>query len=54
MLVPVFNDDKDELALYKLQECFADRKIVAIDSRALVWGLGSFHCLTQQVPAGRR
>lgn len=54
VLVPVFNDDKDELALHKLQECFADRKIVAIDSRALVWGLGSFHCLTQQVPAGRR
>jgi agmatine deiminase len=53
VLVPVFNDPSDELALHKLQECFLDRKIVAVDSRALVWGLGSFHCLTQQVPAGR-
>ncbi len=53
VLVPVFNDPSDELALHKLQECFLDRKIVAVDSRALIWGLGSFHCLTQQVPAGR-
>ena len=47
------NDPHDELALHKLQECFPDRKLVAIDSRSLVWGLGSFHCLTQQVPAAR-
>jgi agmatine deiminase len=52
VLVPVFNDPADEVALFKLQECFPDRKLVAVDSRALVWGLGSFHCLTQQVPAG--
>lgn len=52
VLVPVFNDPADELALHKLQECFPDRKLVAVDSRSLVWGLGSFHCLTQQVPAG--
>ena len=48
-----FNDPNDERALHKLQECFPDRKLVAIDSRALVWGLGSFHCLTQQVPVVR-
>jgi len=53
VLVPVFNDPHDELALHKLQECFPDRKLIAIDSRSLVWGLGSFHCLTQQVPAAR-
>lgn len=53
VLVPVFNDPNDERALRKLQECFPDRTIVPIDSRAVVWGLGSFHCLTQQVPAVR-
>ncbi len=53
VLVPVFNDPADELALHKLQECFPDRKLIAVDSRSLVWGLGSFHCLTQQVPATR-
>jgi agmatine deiminase len=54
VLVPVFNDPSDEKALHKLQQCFPDRKIVAVDSRILVWGLGSFHCLTQQVPAARQ
>ena len=54
VLVPVFNDPNDEKALHKLQQCFPDRKIVAVDSRILVWGLGSFHCLTQQVPAARQ
>jgi agmatine deiminase len=53
VLVPVFNDPNDEKALHRLQECFLDRKIVAVDSSALIWGLGSFHCLTQQVPAAR-
>jgi agmatine deiminase len=53
VLVPVFDDPSDELAIHKLQECFVDRKIIPLDSRALVWGLGSFHCLTQQVPTAR-
>jgi agmatine deiminase len=53
VLVPVFNDPQDEKALHKLQQCFPDRKLIAVDSRTLVWGLGSFHCLTQQVPAAR-
>jgi agmatine deiminase len=54
VIVPVFNDPNDEQALGKLQECFPDRRIVGIDSTELVWGLGSFHCLTQQVPRGRQ
>jgi hypothetical protein len=48
------NNPNDEQALGKLQECFPDRRIVGIDSTELVWGLGSFHCLTQQVPRGRQ
>ncbi len=53
VLLPVFGDPLDELAIHKMQECFPDRKIIPINSRELVWGLGSFHCLTQQVPAIR-
>jgi agmatine deiminase len=53
VLVPVFDDPADSIAVGKLRDAFTGRRIVPIDSRALVWGLGSFHCLTQQVPAVR-
>ncbi|MFM8357942.1 MAG: agmatine deiminase family protein, partial [Verrucomicrobiota bacterium] len=26
-------------------------KVVGLDSSELIWGLGSFHCLSQQEPA---
>jgi agmatine deiminase len=33
-----------------LQRCFPDREIVGIDCTDIIWGLGAWHCLTQQVP----
>lgn len=50
VITPIFNSKHDEQALSILQECFPDRKVVGIDSTHLVWGLGSFHCLSQQQP----
>jgi agmatine deiminase len=50
ILLPCFNDPNDAVATRILQECFPDRRIAGIDCRDLVWGLGAFHCLTQQVP----
>jgi len=50
VLVPVFNDAADKLALSLLQSCFPGRKVVGIYARDLVWGLGTIHCLTQQEP----
>ena len=51
VLVPTFADPADEIALSILQKLFPDRRVIGIDSRELVWGLGTFHCLTQQQPA---
>ena len=51
VLVPTFADSADELALSVLRECFPHRRVIGIDCRELVWGLGTFHCLTQQQPA---
>ncbi len=50
VLAPVFADRNDAHAVATLQECFPDRRVVPIDCRKLVVGLGTFHCLTQQVP----
>jgi agmatine deiminase len=51
VLVPTFADSNDEAALSILGDCFPDRRVIGIDCRELIWGLGAFHCLTQQQPA---
>src|SRR6266478_2914212 len=51
VLVPTFADTSDEVALSILRECFPHRRVIGIDCRELIWGLGTFHCLTQQQPA---
>lgn len=51
VVVPTFRDKHDDTALRILQQCFPDRKVVGLDSYDIIWGLGSFHCLSQQEPA---
>jgi agmatine deiminase len=50
VIVPTFRCDKDDKALQIIQECFPKREVVGIDSTDIIWGLGSFHCLSQQEP----
>lgn len=51
VVVPTFRDKNDDRALSIIQSCFPDRKVVGLDSWDIIWGLGSFHCLSQQEPA---
>ena len=51
VIVPTFKCKKDDKALDIIQQCFTDRSVIGIDSTDLIWGLGSFHCLSQQEPA---
>jgi agmatine deiminase len=51
VLVPVFNDPNDRLALDILADLFPDRDVVGIYSGDLIWGFGAMHCMTQQQPA---
>ncbi len=51
VLVPVFNDPNDRIALNTLTALFPTREITPIYSGDLVWGLGTMHCMTQQQPA---
>ena len=41
----------DDRAREILQREMPDRRVIAVDSTELIWGLGSFHCITQQEPA---
>lgn len=51
VLVPVFNDPNDRVALDILADCFPDREIIPIYCGDLIWGFGAIHCMTQQQPA---
>jgi agmatine deiminase len=51
VLLPTFADANDAKAISVLEKLFPARRIVPIDCRELIWGLGAFHCLTQQQPA---
>jgi agmatine deiminase len=50
VLLPTFADSMDEPAREILQSLFPNRRVIGIDCRELIWGLGAFHCLTQQQP----
>ena len=51
VFVPTFNDANDRHALTILAHCFPDREVIGIYCGDLVWGLGTLHCMTMQMPA---
>ncbi len=50
VIVPTFGGGSDRLAVERIQEAFPGREVTGIDCRALVYGLGTLHCVTQQIP----
>ncbi len=51
VLLPLYDRTRDDAAAATLQRLFPDRQVVGIDCTHLVWGLGAFHCVTQQWPS---
>ncbi|MHC1739326.1 MAG: agmatine/peptidylarginine deiminase [Ignavibacteriaceae bacterium] len=50
VLVPTFNDKNDRIALGIISELFPEREVVGIHAVDLVWGLGTIHCLSHEIP----
>jgi agmatine deiminase len=50
VLMPGYDAQRDRRAADVLAKLFPDREVITLDCTDLVWGLGAFHCLTQQVP----
>ena len=50
VIVPQFGVAADEAAIETLRPLFPGRDVRGCLSRQLIWGLGSFHCLSQQEP----
>jgi agmatine deiminase len=51
VMLPVYRNKQDDRAVSILESCFKDRPVIALDSVEIIWGLGSWHCLSQQEPA---
>lgn len=50
VLVPVYSAPNENEALSLFKDAFVGREIIPIECTALVAGLGSIHCVTQQQP----
>ncbi len=50
LLVPIYQDKNDKVALEILQKLFPSRKVISIVCNDLIYGMGTIHCLTQQQP----
>lgn len=51
VIVPAFGDPRDAEAAAIIGEAHPGRRVVTLPARALIHGLGGFHCLTQPLPA---
>ena len=50
ILVPVYNEKTDDLALQQIQTCFPEHSIEGIDASLLIEEGGAIHCITMQIP----
>ncbi len=50
VIMPAYGTPGDEAACATLARAFPDRRIVAVDVRAIAPGGGAIHCITQEMP----
>jgi agmatine deiminase len=50
VIVPVFRNPNDDKAVRILEQAFPERKVIPLPADEIIWGQGSFHCLSQQEP----
>jgi len=51
VIVPTYRCSNDAKALDIISLAHPERIVIGLDSTDIIWGLGSFHCLSQQEPA---
>ena len=52
VIMPTFGfRETDDLAAGILQDLMPERRVICLDASDFIWGLGAFHCATQQQPA---
>ncbi len=51
VLVPVYDDPMDKLAIARLNQCFPAHQIISVPCRPLIEQYGSLHCMSMHIPA---
>jgi agmatine deiminase len=54
IVMPLLDAKRDKLAAKQLQKIFPERRLIGVQAREILLGGGNVHCITQQVPRGRR
>ena len=52
VLVPVYNDKKDVLAIKQIQLAYPEHNVIGVDCVPIIHQFGSLHCITMQLPKG--
>jgi len=53
IVLPVFGEEKDRVAMEILEGLFPGREVVGVRSEYIAIGGGDVHCITQQLPSGK-
>ncbi|HEY2403116.1 MAG TPA: agmatine deiminase [Steroidobacteraceae bacterium] len=54
IVMPLLDARTDKVAAAKIKRLFPDRRVIGVPAREVLLGGGNIHCITQQVPAGRK
>jgi agmatine deiminase len=54
IVMPLLDAKRDKLAARQLQKIFPERRLIGVQAREILLGGGNIHCITQQVPKGKR
>jgi agmatine deiminase len=54
IVMPLLDSKRDRDAARQLQKIFPDRRLIGVQAREILLGGGNIHCITQQVPRGKR